>query len=119
MADRIASLDSATGRRAPKFAHGRLRAVPLERRTLFLQPVFSLPIDDSPAFAYVGVVAGDTVRKVSPERRDGAAASGDVRGQVQAIYAAMRAALQHNDWIAFGRAMEALSRIAGTPGGRR
>jgi hypothetical protein len=39
---------------------------------------------------------------------------------VQAIYAAMRAALQRNDWIAFGRAMEALSRVAGNPvGGKR
>jgi hypothetical protein len=82
---------------------------------LFLQPVFSMPIDDSPAFSYVAVLAGDTARKASPARRDGSPASGDVRGQVQAIYAAMRAALQRNDWIAFGRAMDALSRVAGNP----
>jgi uncharacterized membrane protein (UPF0182 family) len=119
MGDRLTGLDSATGRRAPKFQHTALRAVPIDRRMLFLQPVFAQPIDDSPAFAYVGIVAGDTARKVSPSRRDGVPPSGDVRGQVQAIYAAMRAALQRNDWIAFGRAMEALSRVAGNPGGRR
>ena len=87
---------------------------------LYLQPVFSLPLDDSPAFSYIAILAGDTARKASPPHRDGTAPTGDVRGQVQAIYAAMRAALQRNDWIAFGRAMDALSRVAGNPpGGKR
>jgi hypothetical protein len=94
--------------------------VTVGNRVLYLQPVFSFPLDDSPAFSYVGVLAGDTARKAVPARRDGAPPSGDVRGQVQAIYAAMRSALQRNDWIAFGRAMDALSRVAGNqPGGKK
>lgn len=97
-----------------------VRVIPVERRMLYLQPVFQIPADDSPAFAYVAVLAGDTVKRVGPIRRDGTPAGGDVRAQVQTIYAAMRAALQRNDWIAFGRAMDALSRVAGAPpGGKR
>jgi hypothetical protein len=100
--------------------HTALRAVPVDRRVLYMQPVFALPVDASPAFSYVAVLAGDTSRKLGPARRDGGPVSGDLRGQVQTIYAAMRAALQRNDWIAFGRAMDALSRVAGNPtGGRR
>jgi uncharacterized protein len=117
--DRLQGLDSVTGRRAPRLQHATLRAVPVERRTVYVQPVFALPLDDSPVFAYVAVIAGDTVRKVGPIHRDGTPAPGDVRSQVQAIYAAMRAALQRNDWIAFGRAMDALSRVAGNPAGVR
>ena len=120
IADRLQALDSATGRRAPRLQHRALRPTPVDRRMLYLQPVFSVPLDDSPGLAFVAVLAGDTARKVAPARHEGTAASGDVRGQVQAIYAAMRAALQRNDWIAFGRAMDALSRVAGNPaGGRR
>jgi hypothetical protein len=81
-----------------------------------MQPVFSVPIDDSPGFSYIGLIVDDTARRVMPLRQNGTPPGGDVRGQVQAIYAAMRAALQRNDWIAFGRAMDALSRVAGSPG---
>jgi hypothetical protein len=118
--DRFTGLDSAAGRRAPRQEHAMVRVIPVERRMLYLQPVFQIPVDDSPAFAYVAVLAGDTVKRVGPIRRDGTPAGGDVRAQVQTIYAAMRAALQRNDWIAFGRAMDALSRVAGAPpGGKR
>ena len=113
--ERLSGLDSSAARRAPRLQHRAARPVAVERRMLFLQPVFSMPIDDSPTFSHVAVLAGDTARKASPARRDGVPASGDLRGQVQAIYAAMRAALQRNDWIAFGRAMDALSRVAGNP----
>jgi uncharacterized membrane protein (UPF0182 family) len=118
--ERLQGLDSTAGRHAPRLQHRAARAVMVQGRMQYLQPVFSLPLDDSPAFAYVALLAGDTARKVSPARRNGASAGGDLRGQVQAIYAAMRAALQRNDWIAFGRAMDALSRVAGNPpGGKR
>ena len=119
IAERLQGLDSTTARRAPRLQRSTLRPVPVDRGTVYLQPVFALPLDDSPVFAYVGVLTGDTARKAGPARRDGTPAPGDVRGQVQAIYAAMRAALQRNDWIAFGRAMDALSRVAGNPTGAR
>jgi hypothetical protein len=117
--ERLEGLDSTTGRRAPRLLHRVARPVPIEGRLAYLQPVFSLPVDDSPAFAYVALLSADSAQKASPARRDGSTPSGDVRGQVQAIYAAMRAALQRNDWIAFGRAMDALSRIAGNPPGAK
>jgi hypothetical protein len=118
--DRFSGLDSAAGRRAPRQQHSVVRAIPVDHRMLYLQPVFVLPLDDSPAFSYVAVLAGDTAKRVGPIKRDGTPATGDVRVQVQTIYAAMRAALQRNDWIAFGRAMDALSRVAGAPpGGKR
>lgn len=115
LGDRFASLDSAAGRRAPRQQHTAIRALPGERGMLFLQPVFSVPVDDSPTLSYVGVIEADTIRRLGPVRRDGTPASGDAR--FQAIYAAMRAALQRDDWIAFGRAMDALARLAGKPGG--
>ena len=119
IADRLQGLDSTTGRRAPRLQHRPPRVVPVDRRLLYVQPVFSRPLDDSPSFAYMGVVTGDTARKTSLARRDGTSPGGDVRAQLQAIYSAMRAALQRNDWIAFGRAMDALSRVAGNPAGGR
>lgn len=120
LADRFEALDSTSGRRAPKQLHTAIRALPSSGGLIYLQPVFSMPVEDSPAFAYVGVSDGDSARRLGPVRRDGAQAEGDVRGQLQAIYAAMRTALQRNDWIAFGRAMDALSRVAGAPpGGKR
>jgi uncharacterized protein len=118
--ERLDRLDSATGRRSPRVLHSTPRVVQVAGRTVYLRPAFALPVDDSPVFSHIGVLAGDTARRVGAIRRDGAPVPGDVRSQVQAIYAAMRAALQRNDWIAFGRAMDALSRVAGTPaGGRR
>lgn len=119
LADRFTALDSTVARRAPPQVHGSTRLLATATGPVFVQPVFSMPIEEAPALAYVGVIEGDSLRRMSPLRRDGAAASGDVRGQVQAIYAAMRIALQRNDWIAFGRAMDALSRVAGATGGRR
>lgn len=119
LADRFRSLDSTTGRRAPRQQHATVRVLPSARGFLYVQPVFSIPIEDSPTFSYLALMEGDTLRRLGALRRDGSP-GGDVRGQVQAIYAAMRAALQRSDWIAFGRAMDALSRIAGaSPGGRR
>jgi hypothetical protein len=117
--DRLRALDSVTGRRTPPMRRTALRAVSVDRGMLYLQPVFALPVDDAPAFAYVAVLTADSARKFGPARREGAIVTGDLRGQVEAIYTAMRAALQRNDWIAFGRAMDALSRVAGNPGGGR
>jgi hypothetical protein len=119
LADRFRGLDSTSGRRAPRQEHMAIRAIPMTRGMLFAQPVFSAPTDDSPAFSYFGLIEGDSVRRLAALRHDGGQGTGDVRGQVQAIYAAMRAALQRNDWIAFGRAMDALSRVAGANAGGR
>ncbi|MEO5567285.1 MAG: UPF0182 family protein [Gemmatimonadaceae bacterium] len=116
--DRFNALDSTVTRRAPRQLHTAIRLLPTDNGFVFVQPVFSMPIDEAPAFAWVGVIEGDSLRRMSPVRRDGTAGS-DVRVQVQAIYAAMRVALQRNDWIAFGRAMDALSRVAGPTGGRQ
>lgn len=114
----LRSLDSTNARRlSPHYA--AVRPLHVGQRTLFAQPVFVVPLEDGPTFSHVGLVAGDTTRKVTLIRRGGTAMAGDLRAQVQAIYAEMRAALQRNDWIAFGRAMDALSRAAGSPLGRR
>jgi hypothetical protein len=121
VADRFRGLDSTSGRRAPRPLHSAIRAMPVANRVVFVQPVFSYPREDSPTLSYVGVIDGDVARRLSGLRRDGTpVAGGDLRGQVQAAYAAMRSALARGDWVAFGRAMESLSRIAGAgTGGRR
>jgi hypothetical protein len=114
LADRFRGLDSTSGRRAPRPLHSAIRTLPVGNRLVFVQPVFSYPREDSPTLAYVGVIDGDTVRRLSGLHRDGTPmAGGDLRTQMQAVYAAMRSALQRGDWMAFGRAMESLSRISG------
>ena len=72
------------------------------------------PRSDDAGTDAVGVIDGDNMRRLAGLRRDGTPTSGgDLRTQVQAIYAAMRSAMQRSDWAAFGRAMDALSRITG------
>jgi len=119
IADHFRALDSTTGRRSPRPLHSAIRTMPLGNRLVFVQPVFSYPREDSPTLSYVGVIDGETARRLAGLRRDGTpVAGGDLRAQVQAAYAAMRSALARGDWVAFGRAMESLGRIAGG-GGRR
>lgn len=114
LADRFRGLDSTVGRRAPRPLHSAIRALPVGNRLVFIEPVFAYPREESPTLAYVGVIDGDSIRRLAGLRRDGTpTAGGDLRAQVQTIYAAMRSALQRGDWMAFGRAMESLSRISG------
>jgi hypothetical protein len=119
VASRLKALDSAGGRVVAREPSGVTVAL-VDHQVIYIQPVFAMSSDAVPSLAYIGVHAADSTRKFGPVRHDGLLAVGDLHGQVQAIHAAMRAALQRNDWIAFGRAMDALSRIAGNPaGGRR
>jgi hypothetical protein len=114
LADRFRGLDSSSGRRAPRPLHSAIRPLPVGNRLVFVEPVFSFPHEESPTLAYVGVIDGDSVRRLAGLRRDGTpTGGGDLRAQVGAVYAAMRSALQRGDWMAFGRAMESLSRISG------
>jgi hypothetical protein len=113
LADRFRSLDSTGGRRAARPLHAAIRAMPVGNRLVFVQPVFAYYREESPTLSYVGVIDGEAARRLAGLRRDGTPAGADLRGQLQAVYAAMRNALARNDWVAFGRAMESLSRIAG------
>jgi uncharacterized membrane protein (UPF0182 family) len=115
MLDKLRSLDSASGRRAPPARHVSPRSLVANSRLVVVEPVFTTPPDGSPVFSHIALMTGDSVRRAVPARRDPMASGGDVRGQVQAIYAAMRAALLRNDWVAFGRSMDALGRVAGAP----
>src|SRR5205807_4027346 len=101
LADRFRALDSTTGRRAPRQLHSAIHSIPVGNRLVFVQPVFSYPREDFPTLAYVGVIDGDNMRRLAGLRRDGTPTSGgDLRTQVQAIYAAMRSAMQRSDWAA-------------------
>jgi uncharacterized protein len=114
LADRFRGLDSTSARRSPRQLHAAIRVLPVGNRLVFTEPVFAYPVGDSPTLAYVGVIDGETARRLAGLRRDGTpVAGGDLRAQVQAVYAAMRTALQRGDWAGFGRAMEALARISG------
>ncbi|MDQ6827635.1 MAG: UPF0182 family protein [Gemmatimonadota bacterium] len=118
---------SQTTAREPKLVRGRIRAVPVGNGLVFVQPTYFWPADGSPSLARVaamdrdrvltGVTLADALGAPNGTTSDSllTASPGAFRGRVQALYAQMRAALRAGDWLAFGRAYEALGALLGAP----
>lgn len=130
--DRLRTVDSAgSAAREGPLARGRVRALPVKGGIAFVQPSYRWRSQTTPTLNRVALLAGDTVRAISPPivvaSRPAAPPAGapvvaSGNQQVAAtLYAAMRDALRRGDWAAFGRAFEALGRVLGeqkTPAGR-
>ncbi|MEO7083116.1 MAG: UPF0182 family protein [Gemmatimonadaceae bacterium] len=116
--DRLRSVDSAgNAAREGPLARGRVRAVPLRGGIGFIQPTYRWRPQSIPALNRIALLAGDTTLSIVagagtptgattgvPSSRDSSAA---------ALYRDMRDAMRHGDWLAFGRAFEALGRALG------
>jgi uncharacterized protein len=120
--DRLRALDSAgNAAREGPLAHGRIRALPMRsgNRLAFIQPTYRWRSQGAPTLNRVVTLVGDTVRTATPDGLPRGAAlpqpsRGDLRATIAALYAAMRDALRRGDWVAFGRAFDALGRTAGS-----
>ena len=118
--DRLRSVDSAgtVAREGPLVA-GRVRSVPVHSGIAFLQPRYRRPPNTPPALYRVALL-DDSAKSIAPNV---AAPSHppevpptprDLRATVAKLYAQMREALKRGDWVAFGKAFDALGRALGT-----
>lgn len=129
--ERLRGIDTAgTAAREGPLAHGRVRALPMRSGIAFVQPSYRWRPQTVPTLNRLAVLAGDTLRALAPPfapttRSPAAAIGGEQSAPVNersaaALYGAMRDALRRGDWIAFGRAFDALGRLLGQrpPAGR-
>ena len=116
--DQLRSLDSAgTLAREGPIVRGRVRAIPIASGVGFLQPTYRWRSENVPALIRVATLVGDSARALAPtsnvlartpEPRTGARGT---PGTASALYAEMKDALRRGDWVAFGRAFDALGRV--------
>ena len=111
--------DSARiGRSRPHLRHGRVQVIPATDGLHFVQSFYDWPPDRAPALAgvvalhagrsrvggSVAVAFGGPAHLMTSER--------SLRPRLARLYGDMQDALRRGDWPAFGRAMEALGRLA-------
>jgi Uncharacterized conserved protein len=117
--DRLRSVDTAgTAAREGTLAPGRVRTVPIRGGIGFVQPKYRWRPQTVPTLSRVALLSGDTALSIlpnatMPSRGEVPVAAGDMKATVSALYSAMRAALQRGDWVAFGRAFDALGKTVG------
>jgi uncharacterized protein len=119
--DRLRSVDSAgSASRDGAVANGRVRVVPVLSGggIAFLQPSYRWRPQNTPSINRVALLWDDSSRSVAPPfglvppvPAVPAAASPETKSGASALYAAMREALRRGDWVAFGRAFDALGRL--------
>jgi uncharacterized protein len=115
--DRLRSLDSAgtTAREGP-IVHGRVRAIPVASGIGFLQPGYRWRAESVPSLVRVATLVGDSASALSPPASMLASGPEPHRAptaaqkSAAALYGEMRDALRRGDWVAFGRAFDALGR---------
>ncbi len=121
--DRLAAADSAE--RAPNVSavHGVVRAFMIGDRVAYMQPIYQWTPGAVPRLLHVAYLTGDSVR-VAPSLRGASgvviprpaaspASPAETRRLTAQLYEDMRHALQRGDWLAFGRAFDALGRLLG------
>lgn len=108
---------------------GQIRAIPVGDDIAFVQPIYAWRGEAAPTLARIAILTSDSlmtgstmVEATSPSgaiaaATDTAGGGGlhDFRSRVASLYAAMRTALQHGDWVAFGRAYDALGALLAKP----
>jgi hypothetical protein len=108
--------------RDARAVHGRVRMVPLAGgRLLFIQPLYGWRTDGASLLAIAAttdtiVTAGRTLADALGSRGTPAdvmspIAASDFRTQAELLYARMSDAMKRGDWVAFGRAYDALGAL--------
>jgi uncharacterized membrane protein (UPF0182 family) len=112
--------------RDARIRFGEVRVVPVAHGLALVQPAYVWKADVPPTIARVAV-ARDTIvttgRTLAEALGVAPVAStdtlplsaGDFRARVKELYTRMHAALQRGDWVAFGRAYDALGQLLGRP----
>jgi uncharacterized protein len=123
--ERLRSADSLSRTSNATVVRGVVRAFALRTGIAFAQPIYHWSPAGAPALAHVTLLAGDSVRVASTFRRVAAPAAArgpggsprppDAQHTIEELYRAMRDALRRGDWVAFGRAFDALGLILSRP----
>lgn len=123
--DQLASADSAARPLNTSVVHGVTRAFMLGSHVAYLQPVYRWTSGAVPQLLHVAYLVGDSARIAPTLRQAGgvvipagpAPPVPAVQRQraLQRLYQAMRDALRRGDWVAFGRAFDALGALLGKP----
>ena len=115
--DRLRSLDSAgTTVRDGAIVHGRVRAIPVASGIGFVQPAYRWRLENVPSLIRVATLVGDSARALTPPTTtlakvpDTHPAPASAQKSAAVLYNEMRDALRRGDWVAFGRAFDALGR---------
>jgi hypothetical protein len=124
--DRIeGGTDSVPAPREGRWERGPVRALPVTGGVAYTQTTYVVRASAPPVIGFVAVLAGDSLA-IGPTLSQAAGviiepdASGpvtaqDFRARVDALYAAMRSALQRGDWTGFGEAFESLGVLLQSP----
>lgn len=123
------ALDSATVPPDARLVRGPIRLVPVGGSVALVEAAYAWRAAGIPTLLRVGVLADSTVRTgatlaaavgvapVASPADTTPATLASVRARITVILAAMRTALTHEDWAAFGRAFHALRALAAPPPG--
>jgi hypothetical protein len=117
--------DTTAAPRDTRWVRGAVRAFPIAGTVGYVQTTYAWRSTTPPTVARVAVLAGDSIVAAPTLARAvgiaiGADAAGplnpvDFRARVEALHAAMRAAIRRGDWAAFGEAFDSLGAMLETP----
>jgi uncharacterized membrane protein (UPF0182 family) len=111
--DRLRAADTIG---ASMLVRGYVRAVPIGDQVVLVQPRYDWRGGGAPRLLYIATVIGDSVRvarsllQLAGSAADTASrqSAGDLRAHARKLYDDMRRALSRGDWIAYGKAFDAL-----------
>jgi uncharacterized membrane protein (UPF0182 family) len=126
LVDRIQQhADTTPAPRDTRWVRGAVRAFPMAGTAGFVQTTYAWRSTTPPTIARVTVLAGDSIIfgptlghavgvSVSTDAA-GPLNPVDFRARVEALHAAMRAAIRRGDWAAFGEAFDSLGALLEAP----
>jgi hypothetical protein len=113
--DRLRAADTVN---ASLLVRGFVRAVPVADRIVLVHPRYDWRGSGAPRLLYVTLLSGDSVRsartlfQLAGRMPDTVAVvSGDLRARALRLYEEMRRASSRGDWVAYGRAFDALGAL--------
>lgn len=113
--DRLRAADTVS---ASLLVRGYARAIPVAGQIILVQPRYDWRGGGAPRILYVSALSGDTVtaartllRLAGRPAETAPAATVDFRTRVSQLYDELRRSSGRGDWIAFGRALDALGAL--------